>query len=900
MTRLPRSLRRPSPSSGASSSSRAGGRSSASGIDAPRPDPSGRPLDSQDARGSAGGVGHGSRTARRRQLAASLSLTALVAAILAVVGAPGSAARTVADPVPTPTPLGSPSPEPSPPPGLSMAVRPLLGGHARAGGWLAVAVDLANEGPPISGELRVAGGPGGRVVFNRPVELPTNSQKREVLYVQAPTLGQRLAIGLVAGGHTLARAPIEVSLHDAPQLLVGIVAERPQPLIAAVRGLPTGPTGGPAVVPLAPGDLPERVEAWSALDRLLWQDVDTSALSADQLAALRAWLAGGGRLVFLGGTGGLGVLARVPDDLLPFRPTATIDLPTEALRGLVGQLPEEPREVPALAGPLLRGRALVSLGEAAVVAEAAYGAGTVTLLGIDPTVDPIASNPGTSGLWSRLLPPRSAGGLTFVDDGPLVSALTNLPALALPPIGGLLALLVGYIVLIGPLNYLVLRRLDRREWAWITMPLLIVGFAAAAYGYGSFLRGSDVIVNEISIVGGAAGAAEGRGQVYVGVFSPSRGTYDLTLAGGPLVAAPLSDIFGGLDVGGTALDVVQGDPARIRGLSIGFGALRAFKAELPATVPLVATDLRLVDGVLTGRIENRSQRRLLAPAVVFGASSATLPDLAPGAATTIRLPLTRTAFGTSLADRIVGAFPAVDTNPVDDAARERMIRYQIVNQLTYDPFGSLSGLWLPADGPVLIAWDREPLAQVAVAGTTPRRLGTTLYYLTLPVRIEGAVVFGADLIRSTVLANESAFFSKDPWTYSLGQGSLTVAYRTIGLSSPLTPTRLLVGFTGPELGPAAAGAVEIEPVGPAAPIELCPEAPCPNAAPDGLPELEVFDVVRGEWMALPHLDGSRVFAIREPARYVDPASATVLFRFQNPRLDGIGFGFAVQIEGRVG
>ena len=55
-----------------------------------------------------------------------------------------------------------------------------------------------------------------------------------------------------------------------------------------------------------------------------------------------------------------------------------------------------------------------------------------------------------------------------------------MPALALPSIEGLLLLLLGYIVLIGPINYLVLRRLDRREWAWVTMPLLVVGFTAGA------------------------------------------------------------------------------------------------------------------------------------------------------------------------------------------------------------------------------------------------------------------------------------------------------------------------------------------------------------------------------------------------------------------------------------
>ena len=98
-------------------------------------------------------------------------------------------------------------------------------------------------------------------------------------------------------------------------------------------------------------------------------------------------------------------------------------------------------------------------------------------------------------------------------------------AVALPPIQGLIALLGAYILLIGPINYLVLKRLDRREWAWVTMPALIVAFAVAAYGFGSLLRGSEVIVNEVAIVRGAPGATEGTAQAYLGVFSPSRGTY---------------------------------------------------------------------------------------------------------------------------------------------------------------------------------------------------------------------------------------------------------------------------------------------------------------------------------------------------------------------------------------
>ena len=79
-------------------------------------------------------------------------------------------------------------------------------------------------------------------------------------------------------------------------------------------------------MPLTVADLPTRIEAWSALDRLVWQDVDASTLSAEQLTAMRGWLALGGRLVIVGGTGGIGALGGFPDDILPYRPSSTVDV----------------------------------------------------------------------------------------------------------------------------------------------------------------------------------------------------------------------------------------------------------------------------------------------------------------------------------------------------------------------------------------------------------------------------------------------------------------------------------------------------------------------------------------------------------------------------------------------
>ena len=77
------------------------------------------------------------------------------------------------------------------------------------------------------------------------------------------------------------------------------------------------------------------------LDRIVWQDVDADRLTPEQLDALRGWVAAGGRLVIAGGTAGPRSLAAFPDTLLPYRPTATTDVPPAALSGLLGAIPDD-------------------------------------------------------------------------------------------------------------------------------------------------------------------------------------------------------------------------------------------------------------------------------------------------------------------------------------------------------------------------------------------------------------------------------------------------------------------------------------------------------------------------------------------------------------------------------
>jgi hypothetical protein len=780
--------------------------------------------------------------------------------------------------------------------GLTMEAHALLQGHARSGSWFAIAVDVANAGPTVTGELRIAGGVDLRTRFGTPVELATGSRKEYLLYALPPTFGGNMTVELVSGSTSVAKAQVAIALHDPTQLVVGVVSENPSKIVGQLDLLPSQNGLQAAIAPLTVADLPERLQAWAALDRLIWQDQDAAALTPGQLEALRGWIAGGGRLVIIGGTAGADVLSGFPDELLPYRPTALLDVDPMALRPLLGGLPADAATLTALSGDLARGRALATSGDRVIAADMSFGAGSITLLGFDPTTSWIAAGDTYDApLWRRLLPNRTGGNVALTDDGQIVSAVSNLPSLALPPIGGLIVLLIGYIVLVGPVNYLVLRWLDRREWAWVTVPALIVVFAVGSFGFGALLRGSDTIVHEVAIVHGAAGTDAAVAQSYLGIFSPNRATFQVRVPGNALLAAPMNgDIFGSGTSG--ALDVLQGDPSRIRDLSVGYGSLRTVRAEVQTTGPTVTADLRLENNQIVGTITNRSDRTLTAPALVFGASASLLGELGPGASTKVVLPLSSNPLNQgSLSDRVVGqvSFNGIG-GTINDTEQRKLVRRSIVDQLTYDPFTGFQNT-LTSDTPVLLAWGTDPVVPFEIDGQVVRRLANILYEVPLPFVVKGKVAFRNDLLRSSVVEMNANFFQKDPWTISFGPGDVRIAYRPIPFDGTFVPDQVVVAMTF--------GGDTTIPGG--VPGDLAETVRCDPAAEgcsvpaDGLPDIEVLDVGTGTWVQFQHMAQGRAYQLPDPARWVEPSSGEVQVRFVNERQDSIGFQFPIVISGTV-
>ena len=437
--------------------------------------------------------------------------------------------------------------------------------------------------------------------------------------------------------------------------------------------------------------------------------------------------------------------------------------------------------------------------------------------------------------------------MSLADDQTIVAAVSNLPSLALPPIGGVLVLLFGYIVLVGPVNYLVLRRFDKREWAWFTVPALIVVFTAGSFAIGGLLRGTEVIVHEVAIVRGAPGTDSAVAQSYLGVFSPTRGAYQVRVPGDALLSAPMNgDFFGG----GTAatLDVLQGDPSRVRDLAVGVGSIRTIRAEASAIGPNVTADLRLADGHVKGTLTNHSDKTLESAALVVGSSAVRLKDIAAGSSVDVDLPVNDDPFnGIQLSERIFGP-QNWDGSPMDEAEQRTMVRRSVVDQLSVDPMTGVANA-IPSDTATLMAWGVDPVVPIEIEGQRVRRVANILYDVPLPYSVSGNATFAGDLLRSSVIEVGANFFSKDPWAYNMGPGTTRVSYRPIPFDGTLTPSKVVIGLTfgGDVSLPAGAGRELKE-------TTRCEPGTDGCVVPaDGLPDIEVLDVGTGEWVQFEHM-----------------------------------------------
>jgi hypothetical protein len=149
-----------------------------------------------------------------------------------------------------------------------------------------------------------------------------------------------------------------------------------------------------------------------------------------------------------------------------------------------------------------------------VLWQSSCGLGRVLLVAFDLDAPPFSTWDGQSAFWKKLheeIAPRIPAGDANLSAGSLVEdselaadlkrELESFQDVPVISFGWVALLILFYIALVGPLDYLLLKKVFKRlELTWITFPVLVLLVSVAAYATASYFKGDDLRINKIDLL----------------------------------------------------------------------------------------------------------------------------------------------------------------------------------------------------------------------------------------------------------------------------------------------------------------------------------------------------------------------------------------------------------------
>jgi hypothetical protein len=299
-------------------------------------------------------------------------------------------------------------------------------------------------------------------------------------------------------------------------------------------------------------DLPTRSYGYDGADAVLLSAdlLDRYAtLTADgpQVAALGEWLQSGGKLTIVAGRDAP-LLFALPawrklapitvGDLVPLPPSAELEIYS-------GNKPI-PAADPANRLTVLRSGDKADVTELAegdlpLVVRRAVGLGVLTVSFVDLEHPRLRNWAGRAAMLAkamRLGVIKGDGVQTTSSQsyrygygnlsGQLRSALDQYEGVAVISFFALALMILLYIALIGPFDYLLVKNVFRRtEMTWFTFPTIVIVTTVGAYYAARWMKGDELRVSQVDIIDCDVASGTVRGTTFAGIFSPKSDGYDL-------------------------------------------------------------------------------------------------------------------------------------------------------------------------------------------------------------------------------------------------------------------------------------------------------------------------------------------------------------------------------------
>jgi hypothetical protein len=629
---------------------------------------------------------------------------------------------------------------------VSLTATPGMDGYCKEGNWFPIHLTVENSGPDLTGEVKISmRGYGNEYIdYAQPLILPGQSRKKITLSVYPLGFLNEIEAVFQTQSQVIARTSFRVTCIGQADALFGIFSDNPS---GFNRLLDADPPGGRAfIAQLAASDIPDRFQALQALSALFISDVDTFGLSKRQLLALTGYVASGGHLIIFGGPGWQRTTAGI-SELLPLVPTHTQILPgLDPLNKLIGedlQLTGETITTQGILNP--RTHILAEINGAPLLLQESLGGGQISFLAANPNLSPLDQWDNFPALVQYLqeeLHAQYPGAWSDGFQSPInaIEAVSTIPGLSFPSVILICGFLILYILAVGPANYFILHRWGLKEFAWFSIPLLVILFSGMAFLVGVQTEGRRPILNSLNVVQSWPDTQFSRFDSLIGLYSPTRNIYDIELIGDRL-AHPIPE-----NTGSPTQDwrFIQDQPFTIvDDMQVEIGGVRAFASSGEMAGPLISHTLQLTLGAnqptISGEVQIERGPPLTDAVLLTPHGAVRLDELIPGKTYPFQFDILATkalevqgqngkrgSANLDLIEQIIGSpyFPAV----VDDPQFQS--RIALLNAFL-DPSGQTESR---GSRFILAGWNDMDLPfEIQIPGHPLDRNDLTLYLITLDI-----------------------------------------------------------------------------------------------------------------------------------------------------------------------
>lgn len=499
-------------------------------------------------------------------------------------------------------------------------------GTYKLGKWTELKLTIENTGKDIEGsiEATVPYSYEKNNIYSLPVSIPASSTKEYSLVVPIERFAHYIDIRLLDDkGKLIEKKTIRnLSVVTESEYMLGIITDD-----EASLGYFKEPSkeniffSNYYPVNLTAESFPDRVELLDNFEVIIVNNIDTSKMSKKQLAALESWVKAGGILVTGTGANARRTLSGLSPSIVPVTTAGSLTL-------------DKSYSLEEMGWQILQGGALnvielkasqdasilISEDEIPIVIMNRIGNGYVYTAAFDLGTEPILSWEGKINLWNNIFQESLASSKSISLTDPAYNAKTsmpsyvlgNIPTMGLPPASLVLFIFLLYLAMIGPINYFVLKKIDKRELSWITIPAISILFAVFIYSYAFTTKGNEMVANTISIVELDKDSGQGQLVEHVGLFFGRRGDYLVEIDSEGLVSL-MGDPYYGFDndpnyaAKNIEARVVQGPSTKIEFDNVNIWTMKTFKIDKTIVdMGKVEADLSFTDGKIVGRITNNT------------------------------------------------------------------------------------------------------------------------------------------------------------------------------------------------------------------------------------------------------------------------------------------------------